>query len=206
MTHYLFATVMSSVNSRNLDQVLAEVFVVEDGKVPPGRLIRHLLNVAATLGDDRVMIRVLGIISTPSGEEYDAWQLSALGEVVDVLDRRRFSLENPPSSAGPELRSALDNVARVFQLARQIAGDGEAEPTRRRLAAKLLGHGPVAREDDIVALGRLLVPQSSLDLQIAAGESLGKLNDDRVSQILVARWKQHGPQLRRNILDLLISR
>ena len=128
---YLFAGIISSVNSENLDQVLAEVFVAEDGKRPPGRLIRQLLSVATSLGDNAVLIRVLGIIATRHGEEYDVWQLSALGEVLDALDRRKFSLAKPPSSVDPELRSALDDVARIFAWARRIAVDTEAAPTPR---------------------------------------------------------------------------
>ncbi len=203
---YIFAAVMSSVNSRNLEHVLSEVFLVEDGGKPSGGLIRQLLSVAAALGDDTVLIRVLGIISTPSGDEYGAWQLSALSEVLDALDRRHISAAKPLSRAAPKLQSTLENVARMFESARRLAADNRADPTRRQLAVKLLGRGPSDRQEDIVALSQLLVPRSPLELQRAVVESLGKLNDDRVSQVLVAGWKHHGPRLRPDILEVLMSR
>jgi putative membrane-bound dehydrogenase-like protein len=202
---YVFAAVMSSLSRRNLDQVLAEVFVGRAGRIPAGPLTRRLLSLATAWGEDEVLVRTLGIVSAPTGQRYSLWQLSALGGILDTLERRKTSLAQLRRAANAELQPVLERIARMFAVARQIAANDKAELAERQLAVQLLGRGP-DRQNDVNALGRLLVPQTPGELQLAVVKSLGKLHDDRVPDVLVAGWKGHGPQIRRAILDELFSR
>src|SRR5437763_11203301 len=60
--------------------------------------------------------------------------------------------------------------------------------------------------EDRDLLAGLLTPQSPDELQQAAVASLGKLQDARVTDLLLRGWKSHSPALRVSILEGLLQR
>ncbi len=94
----------------------------------------------------------------------------------------------------------------MFAFARSTAADDDADEGQRLRAIRLLGRSDQGRDEDIAALESLLVPQASGALQTAAVEALARLETDRVPEAFLAGWKSHGPELRSQVLDALLSR
>ena len=201
---YLLAGVMSSVNRRNLDQVLAEVFA-DSQRLPQGQLVRQLLSIATATGDDTVLIRVMGIIVERGEKPYQDWQLAALGDVLGTLRRHNMRWNALALRDNRQLQETQARVAAMLDAARRIALDVDAELTRRSLAIKLLRYQSDPA-NAIQVLGRLLSPQTPIELQRDAIRTLSDFDDLRVVGAFVQGWRQHGHEVRREIIDVLLSR
>jgi putative membrane-bound dehydrogenase-like protein len=214
---YTTAAILSSINKDNLLAALEAVLPVDttSNTSPPADLVQKLLALAAAFENDEALVRALDAIAEPVGQrtidnktvpKYADWQLTALSGLLDTLDRRQMPLARFRERSSGRLRVALDHLAEVFDSARATATNQQVAETDRILALWLMGHGPDRRNADIESLGALLVPQNSGQLQTAVVTALGKLNDNRVPQVLLDGWKGFGPDLRGRILDVLLSR
>ncbi|MGD9720359.1 MAG: PVC-type heme-binding CxxCH protein [Pirellulales bacterium] len=201
---FLVAAVLSSVSKENLHAVLGTVLASleqqgmksEEVRARP-ELLEQLVGLASALDDDRTLGLALARIGKSHVDTYDAWQLTAVAGLLDALARRE---------AGWEKYDTSGELARMFDFARTTVRDDKAGESDRLRAVRLLGRSESTRGDDIKSLVALLVPQSSGALQTAAVEALARIDDPRVPQALVAGWKSHGPGLRSEILDALLSR
>jgi putative membrane-bound dehydrogenase-like protein len=210
---YLLTAVLSSIDRANVADVLAGVFAVAS---PPEALVRRLLSVATAVGDRPTLAAVLVRVTAPphptlspkgGGEgrvrghgRFALWQLAALGGVLDGLERRRQSLDELLDGKGRE------QLGRLLQSARATALDAKAAAVDRRAAIALLGRVPSRQAEDMVLLGKLLVPQNAMEVQSAALAALGRIPDERVARILLQGWKGYTPALQGQVLDLLLSR
>ena len=70
----------------------------------------------------------------------------------------------------------------------------------------MLGRGRSGQSEDVELLGRLLVPQSPIELQLATVASLGRINRPNVPERLLAGWTGYGAAMRAAVLDLVTSR
>jgi putative heme-binding domain-containing protein len=123
--------------------------------------------------------------------------VTAVAGLLDALARREADWRSYDASG---------DLARMLQYARTTAANGEAADDDRVRAIRLLGRSEAERGGDIQALVALLVPQSSGAVQTAAVEALERIDDQRVPTALLEGWKSHGPALRSEILDALLSR
>jgi len=196
---YLTAAVLSSVRAENLADVLAGVFR-DRSKAPPERAVRAVLETAVALGDRKVLPRLLREVTTPHDGRFAAWQMAALSGLLEALNRRGQSLDRVADEP------ARGQIARMLDAARLIASDARAAENKRLAALSLLGGDPKQRDADLKLLRELLVPRNSTALQTAAAAALGRIADDRVPTLLTADWSAHSPSLKRQILDLLLSR
>jgi putative heme-binding domain-containing protein len=117
--------------------------------------------------------------------------------LLDALDRRNVSWEKYDPSK---------ELTKMFEFARGIVANDAAPEDERLRAVRLLGRSDSQRAADIGSLVALLVPQSSGALQTAAVDALGRLESDQVPTALLVGWKGHGPALRSEVLDVLLSR
>ena len=60
--------------------------------------------------------------------------------------------------------------------------------------------------DDLQRLGALLVPQSPLEVQLAAVDAIRRLPDERVPEILLSGWTKHGPKVHTAVVSVLLWR
>ncbi|HKB39913.1 MAG TPA: HEAT repeat domain-containing protein, partial [Gemmataceae bacterium] len=197
---YLLSAVFSSVNATNVDAVLSAVLEQNPDTAAREKVVRPLLGLAASLGEGKGMRRVIAEITTPREDRFATWQMSALADVLDALQRR-----------GQELARLLDEeakprVGRLFAQARRDAADTRRPEAERLAAIGLLGRGLDRRGEDIEALSRLLVPQNSNAVQSAAVATLGRLSDRSAARALLVRWESHSPALRAQVLDALLGR
>jgi putative membrane-bound dehydrogenase-like protein len=203
---FLFAAAMSSLNAKNIDQVLRAVLAQRQRGAPNLNFIEHLLNLATAFGNEQAMVGLLTEISTPKEGKLAEWQFAALASLLDTLDNRNQSLTKLRDAGDAELKATLGQVERLFVAARKTARDPQSADAERMAAVQLLGRGLDQREADISTLAALLTPQISVELQTAAAAALGRLREERVAGILLAGWKGYGPNLRGQVLDLLLSR
>ncbi len=194
---FITAAVLSSITPENLSEVMATVINLDADKEPPGEFLEQLVSLASAFDDDRTLGVALAKIGKANAGKYAAWQLTALAGLLDALDRRNASWEKYDTS---------HELAKILDFARAIVANDEAPEDERSRAVRLLGRSELKREADIASLVALLVPQSSGALQTAAVEALARLDDDQVPTALLAGWKSHGPALRSEILDALLSR
>ncbi len=194
---FMTAAVLSSVNEQNLSGVLARVLDAEPPAEPPADLLEQLVGLASAYDDEAALASALQKIGQPRDGTYAAWQLTALAGLLDAVDRR---------DADWQQYDPQQKLAGMFEFARTTVADDEADEAQRRRAIRLLGRSDQRRDQDIATLVSLLVPQSSGSLQTAAVEALARLQTEDVPPALLGGWRSHGPELRSQVLDVLLSR
>ena len=209
---YIAAAAMSSV-TRNLDHVIEAVVDDESGRhpdrpseSPPADLLAQLLAVATGSERHEAILKLLPAVARDVDGRYETWQLQSVVELLNMLDRRRGSLAQLQAESPPELAAAIGRLEPLFAFARRAALDGELDVTLRTAAVPILARGLSRQQDEIEALCDLLEPQQPTELQRAATATLARLQSDDVASRLLANWKNFGPALRGEVLDLLLRR
>jgi putative membrane-bound dehydrogenase-like protein len=200
---FLTAAAMSSVNRKNLDRVLLAVMKGSDKSPPPPSLLGSLLRLANALGDTKALATLLKTIGTPEKDRYATWQFATLAGLLDALDERNTPLSQLRKDAPDQMKAALEQVSGLFKAARAVLADERATRDEKLRSIRLLGRGLDHQEDDMKALAELLVPQTPEEMQTAAVAALGRL---RSPELLLRVWKAFVPALRKQVLEVLISR
>ncbi len=200
--HFL-AAVLSSINTNNLDGALVAILPTDSAASSPA-LLGTFLNLATALGNKKAVNTLLARVGTPVNDRFAPWQFAALASLLDALEQQGSSLAT--LRASPELQLSVDQLATIYAAARHVAADPLAPAEERVAAVRILGRGMDRRAEDLRALAALLAPQVPGDLQGAAVDSLGRLRDPKVPELLLAGWASHGPALRARILDVLLQR
>jgi putative membrane-bound dehydrogenase-like protein len=202
---YLTAAVMSSATS-HVDEMIA-VVMADPSKLPErAALINTVMSVALGQNDTRAMAGMLRSVTAQPSSGYAAWQYEATSQLLDGLDKQNLSLRALAGREDADLRTAVGQIERLFEAARDTAGDGQADLADRLAALHILGRGVGRREDDLNLLAELLLPQSPIEVQLGAVDALGHLQDERVPPLLLRGWQEQGLQLNGAILDVLLSR
>jgi putative heme-binding domain-containing protein len=191
---YLTAAVLSSVNRKNVADVLQTVL---ESASPPEVLVQKLVTVAAELGDENNLVNTVASITKRHSDHYERWQMMALAGILEATARQGKSLEKTVGS---------DQLERMLVECRKLAGDPKADEAHRVAAIGVLGRQPDQRDADWSRLAQLLTPQNSAAIQSAALASLGRIADDHVADIVISAWSTHSPTLKSQTLDLLLSR
>jgi putative heme-binding domain-containing protein len=155
---------------------------------------------AIGLDDRAAFASLVEKVATPRTGRFAGWQMAALSGILDALDRHQQPLDGLVDS------KTQAQIKRVLEAARTVAMDAKARPGDRQTAIGLLGHEKSHRADDLVLLGKLLVPQNAAAIQSAAVAALGRMADDRAAALLLRGWKTYTPALQAQALDLLLSR
>ncbi|HEY2253501.1 MAG TPA: PVC-type heme-binding CxxCH protein, partial [Planctomycetaceae bacterium] len=204
---FLFSALMSSVNKSNVEGVLTKVLASSSDSGKNQNLIINLLDLAAALGNDQALVRLMQSVTQDRDGRFEAWQYSALARLLDSLSRRNESLiekiKKAKDAGADKLLAAVD---RLFDSARWVAVDDAAEIEARRGAVRLLGRGRDQHDADLQLLDRLLAPQMPSELQQEVLAELGRLRQERVPEIILTRWRGFVPQRRTQALDVLMSR
>jgi putative membrane-bound dehydrogenase-like protein len=203
---YLTAAAMSSLNTRNIELILADILKFDRSKPSQLALLDAMLNQAAALGNSRAFNTLLTNVASPREGRFEPWQFAAIGSLLDTLDRRRTPLESLARSPDTDLQSALRNLANLFQFARDTVEDTKADTRTRVDAMRLLGRGLNHRADDEQRLAAFLSPRAAPELQEAAVAALGRLREARVAGLLLQGWRSYAPARRSQVFDVLLGR
>src|SRR5262249_54169449 len=150
--HFLSAAVLSSVNKKNLDSLLASILAGVSNSPPPTALAENFLRLAHAMGDNKTFVTLLRKVSTPDHDQYARWQFRALAGLPDTLDQRNSSLAKLQKSGEPEVKTAVQQLRRLFEAARHIVSDPQQPQAERLQAVRLLGRAPDHRQDDLALL------------------------------------------------------
>ncbi len=204
---YIFAGAMSSVTPNNLSHVVAAVSISDPGTKAPAELYRDLMTMATAYRNDDVLTKFVASTARRGAGPYPAWELSAIAALLDGLDQQKTTVAALGQRLGQRGPATSKQLARVAAYARQVAADPQAPIATRLAAVQILGRSGTPSDDqEIVALGDLLSPQTPALLQEGVVTALGKLKEGKVAVELLTRWRSVGPALRSSILDVMISR
>ena len=204
---FLFSALMSSVNKDNIESVLTRVLASSQEANLNQKLIINLLDLAAALGNEQALVRLMQSVTQDHDGKIEVWQYSALAQLLDSLARRNESLvEKIKKSTIADADELLSSVDRLFAAARKAAQDGDAAIDTRREALRLLGRGRDKQDADLQLLDGLLSPQVPAELQQAALAALGRLRKDAIPEIILEHWRSFAPGRRIQAVDVLMSR
>jgi putative membrane-bound dehydrogenase-like protein len=203
---YFLTGVLSSLDRKNIDQILAQILSDPRANVPES-LMKRLLDAAVMLKSDRALATALSTVTRPEALQTDrAATFLRLAAIWHALSRMGTSFDRLETEATPEIRSAIRRIDAVLADARNQLNDPNAPEGLRIAAVKILGLRERDVPRDIAALAVTLVPQNSAVLQIAAVDRLGELKGDEVPGLLLRGWKSHRPAIRDRIVEILLRR
>lgn len=190
----------------HLDVVVETIVAKSAGNAEQAGLIAQLLAIAAAAGKQETVVKVIPAISRPIEGRFAPWQLQALADLLDLLDRQNSSLVGFRESANAELRGQIDGLSKVFEAARETARDNKQDDEARQAATVLLGRGLDQQDADLALLESLVSAENSDAVRATVIETLGKLRDERVAQVLLGAWRGFAPAARSQALDIVLAR
>eukprot|EP00913_Durusdinium_trenchii_P008816 g8282.t1 len=218
---YITAAAISSIHSANLKPLLSAVLRARGQSKARQQILGRVLSVAAAMGGDDVLRESLANITSPTAAakpddpgswKFETWQVAAIADLTEGLQRRKGSLKTLINKAPAEQRARLlAQVQRLtlFALKTMFERSRAATTADRIIATRIL---PIAtqfehtRSNLTLGCRALLVPQESAAIQSAVVQALGQLDDPKVPQVLLHGWASHSPSLRSEIVAVLLSR
>ncbi|NQU21744.1 MAG: c-type cytochrome [Candidatus Nealsonbacteria bacterium] len=201
----LTAAVMSSA-THDLDRMVAAI--LDDPEKAPQRaeLIGKLVAMAVAMGDTKSVAAMLETVGAKPQAAYGNWQYALTARILDDLARQRTSLAKLVAGGGTEMDRSAGRLAGLFAAARRTTSNVQATVADRVAAMQVLGRTVDRREEDLAVLAGQLVPQTPMELQLAAVETLGRLNGSQIPELLLQGWSQQGPKVHGAIFDVLLRR
>jgi putative membrane-bound dehydrogenase-like protein len=193
---WMRAALVSSA-TRHAAEILNAILKLDPKTAGRTELIGQLIATAADASDPGALGKIITLIAPSAGEHPEAWQLSALGSLLDALDRRNI----PPADL-----QADEQLQRALSLAAQLAATEAAADALRESAIRLLGRTPDRQTEDMTTLVALLARPLPAILQTAVLDSLRRVRSSQLPGALLDNWAQRSPSLRQACVDLLISR
>jgi len=131
----------------------------------------------------------------------DSLAVPVLDGLCRGLERRRMALPDL-TRAWPEPARAA--VSRILAAAARVAGDAAAEPESRLLAVRLLRQAPA--DIAVPALLPLAANDADQPLRSAAIATVGRFDDPRIDDAMLADIQRQTPGVRRATLDACVAR
>jgi putative membrane-bound dehydrogenase-like protein len=198
---FLYAGVVSSLTAGNVAAVASEL-ARDNDLSKRAKLLGDVMASDLGWGGTAAIASILQATTQPaSNGEFESWQFAATADLLRALQRRRMTWPQLRANAAA---NPLPDITAHIQAARAIIERSDVEPAKRIIATSLLGWVETDRESDLRLLSRLLSPAYSRDEQFAALGQLTQLGDAAAAMLSI--WSSSGPELRRRILDELLSR
>jgi putative membrane-bound dehydrogenase-like protein len=194
----IVAAAMSSVNAKNIRQVLARINKMKKTD-EIGSLVSDLVSLAVRMGDVAAVDEAIATVVNMPDDDPQLWQLQAISRMLDDAQRRNSSLG--------DIREKLRNATQsVVSGAKAIAENEQKDIAHRIQAIRLWGNSLDANSADPDRLVALLNARNPPELQRAAVSALSSALGEQATSRLLRDWKSHSPQLRAEVLDQLLSR
>ncbi|MBW3539408.1 MAG: c-type cytochrome [Planctomycetes bacterium] len=208
---YITTAVLSSLHADNVEAVLTRALASAKRDEPTSRLLDRLVEQASLLGSMKMLARTLAAVTRESEGKPAAWQFTATARLLESLRRRGLSDGELYETDDAERRRVLSRIGEIVASARETAAD-ESASIELRLAAVDLVPQMDDRQAAVERLAVLLEPGQAGELQAAAIDSLGRIEDSQrrsgsqVAGALLTAWRSLTPPLRSRALDVLLSR
>lgn len=186
----LRSAVLSSA-TKYADRILAEVVLEE---AVAANIAADL--VATALGADSANgpRKILDALSTIDSPVVPEWQLAAVASIAH--------------SVKPEFQRSISEhptIRRSLEAARETITANDASLGLQRASVRVLA-GPSGTTQDRTQLALALTPRTPLELQLEIIDALSRSGQREIPELLLAGWTGHGPQIRKSILETLLSR
>jgi putative heme-binding domain-containing protein len=99
---------------------------------------------------------------------------------------------------------AIQETEGLFDAARRDAADPSCELDRRVQAVRLVGRGWQPHDGDVLRLAEQLIAATPQQVQRQVVDVLGNLRPADLPRLLLEGWSQHSPEIRPQILDVLL--
>ncbi len=190
---YLTAAVISSLHAANVGDVLRCALVDQDRR-PAAAMTRRLLALAVDFHDSAALRDGLQAVVANGRDDDDlVWQFTSLAGAFDALERSDTSLDDDAILPGGDDSALGQQISSLIADARAAACDRARAEDLRVAAVRLLAREPKQAVADINDLAALLVPQTSLDTQLAVIRHLATRPASEVAKALLAGWSRARP-------------
>ena len=197
---WIMAAVLSSTRS-SAAALLEQLLKASDVAEPQRRIAARLASQVGATGSDAEVAKVLSLIAAAGRTAWREDLLIGLGQGLQNTARPLSRIwDHPPET----MKAAIDRLRESFVHAAATAADERASPENRLAAIRLLTQGPATVAMPV--LKKLLVPQNSDAIQLAAVRSLSVLDGTGVAKTLIDAWGTSSPAVRREIQEALFAR
>ena len=197
---YLAAAVISGVTQRTSDVLAGARDAVTAGSetlLP----IEPLVQTALGMKNPQTVASLVDELLVEQETGFAPWQFESLGAVQRAIQVSGKSLDEVVTSD-----AARKRLTKLRHAARRTLLNEEASSTLRSTALALLGDDPVLRGLDASVLASLLSPQTPVDLQQAAINTIAAAPDERMVPDVLAQWETFGPLTRDRLVGGLLRR
>jgi putative membrane-bound dehydrogenase-like protein len=165
-----------------------------------------LIEIATVTENSKALASLLAEIGSALRPNARLQQFQSLGQLLDWLQRSNKTLTQLQAGGGEEMKTALAAADGVFKAARGVVVDANASAGERIAAAKILGRGRAQQNEEMDLLAGLLIPSSPPELQIAAINTLGRMNRPTIPEKVLNGWDSYSGQVRSAALEVMTSR
>jgi putative membrane-bound dehydrogenase-like protein len=197
---WMRAAILSSATHQSAE-ILKTILEARPATPAGSEMISQLIATAVGENNSKEVAEVLDLIAPADTNHLESWQLSALGSLLDSLERRKMALGDLESGAGATGRLDL-----LFDWANAVAARPTADESLRQAAIRLLGRRPNHKDKELQILADLLSASISQPVQRAVLEAIGRSRSPQVPQLVLTGWKLLAPSLRQSLITLLLSR
>ena len=172
-------------------------------------LVRRLATVAGSRGDEDELAALLKTV-TDSPRSGVWWQTATLSGLARGLPRHRgrlgrTSLSKLVASPTEKLAGPMKRVNRLLEQIAQIAVDQKRSVGDRVAAIPLLAYRPIGRT--ATAFEKLLASSQPVEVKLACLNAMQAAGGyERLADIVLKRWPELGPSVRRPALTMLLRR
>lgn len=212
---YIRAAAMSSLNRGNVASVLQAAIRSDDGDGDPNTwgspVALDLIGQAVAMSEKETLGRVIDLVCVPASETLpEASKASppprSLQSRFQALERLLDGLQTRGLAVSELSVGARDRITETIEQARAVVAADMPVTEVDVAAVTLLGRDEHARQADFRLLEERLVPQSPTTLQQAIVAYLGRRSEPAIAEVLLSGWPSHSPELRSQILDVLVTR
>jgi putative heme-binding domain-containing protein len=170
-----------------------------------GEMIGGLITTAIASENSDLLERVVAAVAVSDAGEVEAWQVTALANLVEALERRNEALRQFAGQVDLPEGYVQQGIEAIIACARRLVRDDSAKLEMREAAVRLLGARTVGTAEDREQIAAILdgVPAQ---LQRAALETLRRNADAQIPALLLEGWARRSPSLRSMTIDVLLSR
>ena len=196
---HVLSAVWSSVTKENVGSIVHALLSPPAGEDLPASFVDPLVALVINLGDDACVADVLRALENNAGAISES-RLEMAARVLESLapERRRELAQD-----NAHIR---DGINQAVDLARKLLDGGSESQLQTLAAARILAACSPDAEEAQDLMRPLLAPQNAPAVQRAAIEVLGAMDAPRAADILLEAWPGYTPELRSQVLDVLVAR
>jgi putative membrane-bound dehydrogenase-like protein len=169
------------------------------GEAAPPAMLGRVAGMVTAKQDPAALDRLLASATKGEGSP-TLQQLTIVEGLAQALSRRG----TPLAARALKTDELGGQLLRFFDRSAVLAVDAAAPLPTRQASVRTLAYGPFGHAEG--ALRKLLTPQTPPELQVAAIQAIALFDDAKATDMLLASWNAFGPNVRREVQEVLFAR